>query len=104
MNRNVRRCLTAGVMPWLVGLLVCCESLAGWVPGAAPAATPSAREAAFDDVKEPETPPAVKALIDTLKDKDAEVRKTAVVALGRIGKDARAAVPALTATLKDSDV
>ena len=50
------------------------------------------------------SPEAIKGLREALKDKDAEVRKSAVLALGRIGKDASAAVPELTDSLKDSDV
>ena len=47
---------------------------------------------------------AVKALVEALQDKDAEVRKNAAQSLGRIGKEARAAVRPLAAALKDSDV
>src|SRR5262245_28818570 len=54
--------------------------------------------------QEQEPPEAVKALIETLKDKDAEVRKTAVLALGRIGAEAKGAVPALIGLLKDDSV
>ena len=39
------------------------------------------------DDKEPEVPAGVKALIDALKDTDADVRKTAAQSLGRIGGD-----------------
>ena len=55
------------------------------------------------DDKAEETPPAVKALMEALKDKDAEVRKNAAVSLGRIGPKAKNAVPALAAALKDGD-
>src|SRR5579862_612522 len=60
--------------------------------------------AEVDAAKDPPLSPAVQALADALKDKDADVRKNAAVSLGRIGKEARGAVPALTAALKDDDV
>src|SRR6266436_5666678 len=56
------------------------------------------------DDKELEPPAAVKALAEALKDTDAEVRKNAAQSLGRIGRDARSAVPALAAALKDNDI
>src|SRR4051812_4573046 len=56
---------------------------------------------AADEEKVPE---AIKALAETLKDKDPDVRKNAALSLGRIGKDARFAVPALIESLKDSEV
>src|SRR5262245_58983949 len=51
-----------------------------------------------------DTPPAVQALIDALKDKEPDVRKTSAQSLGKIGKEAKAAVPALAEALKDKDV
>src|SRR4051812_4900645 len=60
--------------------------------------------AALPKARPDETPEAVKALIDALKDKDADVRKNAVVALGRIGLQAKDAIPALTGVLKDESV
>src|SRR5205085_2215319 len=65
----------------------------------APETTGSARA----DEKSQETPAAVKALAEALKDKDADVRKNAAVSLGRIGKEAKGAVPALAAVLKDGE-
>src|SRR5262249_1432168 len=54
--------------------------------------------------KDANSPKAVQALIETLKDKDVEVRKNAVLALGRIGKGGKAAVSALRNALEDDDV
>jgi HEAT repeat protein len=48
---------------------------------------------------------AVPALIEALKDSDANVRQSAASALGNIGSDAKAAIPALTqAQNNDSDI
>src|SRR5205807_6150971 len=64
---------------------------------------PESSEPVPEQEDKKETPPAVKALIEALKDKDADVRKNTAVALGRIGKEAKDAVPALSAALKDSE-
>jgi HEAT repeat protein len=69
---------------------------------------PKKRSAAADDlgdlgaVSASETRDAVKPLIEVAKkDRDANVRKAAVTALGKIDPDPKQAVPALTAALKD---
>ena len=87
----------------LAGGVVWGQDIARWLQEAQQTTT-RAEPAAAEDDKDSEPSPAVKALIETLKDKDAEVRKTAIQALGRIGKGAKAAVPALAETLKDDDV
>ena len=46
---------------------------------------------------------AVPALIETLKDREVEVRGSAVYALGEIGPAARAALPMLGVLLKDDN-
>jgi HEAT repeat protein len=48
-------------------------------------------------------PVAVPPLIEVLKDSRASVRTSAVIALGLVGVDARAAAPALFELLKDKD-
>ena len=58
--------------------------------------TPTVRAA------EPDAPEAVKALAEALKDRDVDVRKNAALSLGRIGKDAKSAVPALIANFRGS--
>ncbi len=45
----------------------------------------------------------VPALVDALDDDDKNVREFVAAALGEIGPDARAAVPALTALLEDRE-
>ncbi len=45
----------------------------------------------------------VSELVKDLKDKSADVRRSAADALGRIGPEAKAAVPALSEALKDED-
>lgn len=47
--------------------------------------------------------PAVPALIDALQNQDPAVRNGAAIALGKIGKDASAAIPALKKALGDND-
>ncbi|WP_200817544.1 HEAT repeat domain-containing protein, partial [Calothrix rhizosoleniae] len=46
---------------------------------------------------------AVSALITALKDEDSEVRSSAAYALGKIGTDAKSAIPALIIALKDEN-
>ena len=46
---------------------------------------------------------AVPALIDALRDEDADVRRAAVRSLGWIGPEAKAALPALKKALIDND-
>ena len=46
----------------------------------------------------------VERLIDQLKDEDVRVRRSAVEALGRIGRGAAPAVEALSEALKDEEV
>src|SRR5262245_28500807 len=45
----------------------------------------------------------VPALIEALKDKEADIRRSAAIGLGTFGEQARDAIPALQATLNDSD-
>jgi HEAT repeat protein len=49
----------------------------------------------------PQSPPAVQALCEALRDSDDRVRFMAAAALGRIGPAAEAAIPALLETLDD---
>ena len=60
------------------------------------------RNAAFTIVEECGAA-AVPALIEALKDDDADVRSSAADVLGNIGAEAKAAVPALIEALKDDD-
>src|SRR5439155_20644157 len=48
-------------------------------------------------------PPNVAALIERLKHEDESVRRGSLAALGRAGKDAKAAIPAITDLLKDKN-
>jgi HEAT repeat protein len=65
------------------------------------------RIAAADDlghigqIKKSYAEPAVPALIETLRDTDAGVRKAAANALGKVDPDVKLAVPALVDALKD---
>jgi HEAT repeat protein len=45
----------------------------------------------------------VPALIEALKDKDGDVRRSAALGLGSFGEEARDAVPALQAAQRDND-
>jgi HEAT repeat protein len=45
----------------------------------------------------------VPALIEALKDDDGDVRHSAAIGLGSFGEQAKAAIPALQATLEDRD-
>jgi HEAT repeat protein len=55
------------------------------------------------EASDPAAKDAVPAMIETLKDKDTGVRKSAALALGLIGPAAKDAVPALIEALKDGD-
>jgi HEAT repeat protein len=48
-------------------------------------------------------PPVTPVLLEALKDDNREVQRAAVNALGEIGPDAKEAIPALAAILRDSD-
>jgi HEAT repeat protein len=56
------------------------------------------------DAEDQQSTAAVAALAGALSDPDVEVRRNAVLSLGRFGEDAAAAVPALTGALKDADL
>jgi HEAT repeat protein len=45
----------------------------------------------------------VPALIEALKDKDGDIRRSAAIGLGGFGADAREAIPALQAARRDRD-
>jgi HEAT repeat protein len=51
----------------------------------------------------PAARPALPALLEAMKDKEAEVRWTSAMAVGKIGPEAREAVPALVALFRDED-
>lgn len=46
---------------------------------------------------------AVPALLEALKDENADLRLAAIEALGRIGREARGSIPALSEALTDTD-
>src|SRR6185503_9814842 len=92
MKTNTIRCLGLLLTGMLVGEMT-------W-----PDIWPHGLAAAQAVEKQAEPSAAVKALMAALQDMDAEVRRNAVLSLGRMGPEARAAVSALTEALKDKDV
>ncbi len=64
---------------------------------------PQRRVQAARNLGETRSAGAVAPLVEALKDENVEVRLAAIQALGRIGRNAKAAVPALTAMLRDQD-
>ncbi|MCE9554471.1 MAG: HEAT repeat domain-containing protein [Planctomycetes bacterium] len=98
MSKHDTRKIAGILLPWsppglrasVVGLLLCVVCLT-WATTAVLAA---------DDAGAGKT---VEALISALKDSDDQVRKTAIVSLGKAGDQAKPAVGALVTTLNDED-
>ena len=114
MAVNTRRDLKARCKPMrLIGclltimFLVGCQSRVEQLVQDLSANEVATRRAAARTLDEPaedlNARPAMKALIDAVSDTDDEVRRLAVFALGRLGKDAQPAVPVLVTALEDSD-
>lgn len=87
---------------WLFGCtLLCALTLTGILATASTACAGAwFQEYGIDNKRELVTPAAVPGLIRALADRDANVRKAAAGALGKIGPAAQEAVPALKLTLK----
>ncbi len=94
---NLQKTLLSPAYRWLSGdsalVLLALATMTSGSPRA------SAQDAAAASQAE-----AVRALIEALKDKDVDVRISAIQSLRRIGEEAQPAVPALLDLLKDSDV